>query len=122
MIQTGYGGLANWGMWGLRYVYIANLGNASTVAGLLPGGQVASLALAGADLLLNNDTASTSGAVSSGLVGTMATDIASDAGRVNPTNKVQAAIYVVSQAVGVAASELDTMNQDNSKVEIKDEK
>ena len=99
-----------------------SLGTASTVTGLIPGGQVASLVLAGADAFVNDTMTSTTSATASALTDTAATDITSNSGKVMPTNKVKAAIYVVSQVVGIFGGSIQADNEaKNIEVE-KDEK
>jgi len=78
-----------------------NLANGSTLAGLIPGGQVVSLALAGADLLVNGDSSSAAGAIAA----TSVDAAKSDPGAVKvTTTKAQAIKAVGNWAFGVIVS------------------
>ncbi len=99
-----------------------SLGTASTVAGLVPGGQGVSIALAVADAALNDTMTSTTSATMSTLTDVAATDLATDSGKVKPTNKVTATIYAVSQIVGIVGGEVQAGNEaQNNKVDKDDE-
>jgi RHS repeat-associated protein len=87
-----------------------NLGNASTLMGVLPGGQLHAIALGLADAVVNSDTSSTSSATVSALTGTMLTDIATDSGRKVISGKVNAIIYGTSLMTGYLAGEADKQN------------
>jgi len=76
-----------------------SLGTASTVTGLIPGGQVASLVLAGADAFVNDTMTSTTSATASALTDTTA--ITRNFCKVISTNKVKAVIHALSQVEGI---------------------
>ena len=97
------------------------MGTASTVAGLVPGGQGVSIALAVADAALNDTMTSTTSATTSALTDVAATDIANDSGKVKPTNKITATIYAVSQIVGIVSGEVQAGNEVKSNEVDKDD-
>lgn len=104
-----------------------SLGPASTVTGFVPGAQGLSLALAGADLIFNDNTSSLSSAGASGITDSLTSDMNSkgivDTAGALPKNKVEAAKaifkkavdYAVPQLVGFAAGEADNIVTEQNK-------
>jgi uncharacterized protein RhaS with RHS repeats len=100
-----------------------SLSTASTVAGLVPGGQVASIILAAADVIVNNESSNATGALASGATGSLINDSKAkgiiDTTKSVPQNKMQAikmgiqkvAEYLAPQVTGAVAAELDKQQQ-----------
>ena len=99
----------------------ANLGNASTLAGVIPGGQGVSIALAGADLLVNGSGASLASASNGAIVEKTATDLKTDFGKVKPTNTTKAIIAGASQIIGTISGDVQSEVEKQSRKENEDE-
>ena len=99
-----------------------DLGQASTIVGLVPGGTIPSIGLAIADAVRTNDATSTTSTVEAGTTEAIAGDVASDHGKGVPTNKVKAAIHIGANIVGTVAGMVEGNNQENQQVIEKEDK
>ena len=100
-----------------------SLGTASTVAGLVPGGQGISIVLAVADVIVNDESSNATGALVSGSTDSLIQDSKNkgiiDTTKSAPKNKVQAikmgiqkvAEYLAPQVAGAVAAEADKQHQ-----------
>jgi len=99
-----------------------DLGQASTVVGLVPGGTIPAVVLAVADAVITDDATSTTSAAAAGTTEAIANDVASDHGKNVPTNKVKAAIHIGANIVGTVAGMVEGNNQETQQVTEREEK
>ncbi len=76
------------------------LSNLSLVIGLVPGGTVPSILIAGTDLIVNDHISPLSGSLSAGLTEVTLNDNLSDHGKKALNGKTKAIIWASSQATG----------------------